>query len=86
MKPYRSTFKITDENGNRYYFEDAETTVSQDTEDNKDFKDWISSWNLSKIITNRQRHDPLHLCVRRFAGRGEYDPLSKQRGRLRKWE
>lgn len=51
-KPYRSTFKITDENGNRYYFEDAETTVSQDTEDNKDFKDWISSWNLSKIITN----------------------------------
>lgn len=52
-KPYRSTFKITDENGNRYYFEDAETTVTMDTEDNKDFKDWISSWNLSKIITNR---------------------------------
>ncbi len=30
-KPYHTAFKITDENGNRYCFEDAETTVTQDT-------------------------------------------------------
>ena len=51
--PFSSTFTIVDENGNRYYFEDIEMTVNQNTEDLSDFKDWITSWNLSKIITNQ---------------------------------
>jgi len=50
---YTSSFKITDENGNRYFFEDAETTVSQDLDDKSDIKDWISSWNLTRVVTNQ---------------------------------
>lgn len=51
--PANSSFIITDENGNRYYFEDIETTASQDLDDLTDTKSWISSWNLSRIITNQ---------------------------------
>lgn len=48
---YGSTFTITDESGNRYYFKDIETTVSRNVDDHNDVKDWITSWNLSEIIT-----------------------------------
>lgn len=62
--PYTSTFALTDENGNRYYFEDVETTVNQNLDKlnfadsllhrhKKRIKDWISSWNLSQVITNQ---------------------------------
>ena len=55
---FGSTFTITDENGNRYYFKDIETTVSRDVDDHNDVKDWITSWNLSEIITNQ--NDTIH--------------------------
>ena len=51
--PYSSTFTVTDESGNRYYFNEVETTVSEDLDDKEDVKDWITSWNLSRIVTSQ---------------------------------
>ena len=51
--PYSSTFTVTDESGNRYYFSEVETTVSEDLDDKEDVKDWITSWNLSRIVTSQ---------------------------------
>lgn len=51
--PYSSTFTVTDESGNRYYFNEVETTASENLDDREDVKDWITSWNLSRIVTNQ---------------------------------
>lgn len=51
--PYSSTFTVTDESGNRYYFNEVETTVSEDLDNKEDVKDWITSWNLSRIVTSQ---------------------------------
>ena len=51
--PYSSTFTVTDESGNRYYFNEVETTVSEDLNNKEDVKDWITSWNLSRIVTSQ---------------------------------
>ena len=51
--PYSSTLTVTDESGNRYYFNEVETTVSEDLDNKEDVKDWITSWNLSRIVTSQ---------------------------------
>lgn len=51
--PYSSTFTVTDESGNRYYFSEVETTASENLDDKEDVKDWITSWNLSRIVTSQ---------------------------------
>ena len=51
--PYSSTFTVTDESGNRYYFNEVETTASENLDDREDVKDWITSWNLSRIVTSQ---------------------------------